>query len=501
MTLRRKMTFQIGAMMLGLLMVSAAALWGVSGLRSDFGIASSGYRELREIYEVAAHVDKARTLLGLGDRTLAAMEIDRALTKLDLTVSREQSGSALRQSADGVQRAAAFRDSIKRAAALLQLPEGDEAFHAGAASANDAINQAYGAAIGIAGTIQKTISQHEQAANARWRQTIILVAAVSTAIILAAAALGIIQYRSVITPLQRLGDAARKMAAGRFGDRVKTGGAAEFSELADDFNRMARELESLYRELEQKVATKSRELVRSERLASVGYLAAGVAHEINNPLSVITGYGERAIQQLERGGDNTAALKNLRIMCEEAYRCKAITDKLLTLARPGEEARQPVALSQLAAEVVALVEGLPAHRERKLVLVAKDDAMVLGSGGELKQVLLNLTLNAMEAVKPVSGEVTITVEALDGTARLTVADNGRGMSRETIERVFEPFFTEKRGSQGAGTGLGLSISHAIVESHGGIVRARSEGSGKGSEFIVELPLATLVPSSGTPGEG
>src|SRR5205807_1065265 len=141
---------------------------------------------------------------------------------------------------------------------------------------------------------------------------------------------------------------------------VEPRGPAEFAELAEDFNRMARELEALYRDLEQKVAIKSRELVRSERLASVGYLAAGVAHEINNPLSIITGYGERAIQKLERDANDdgsAVAMKSLRIMCEEAYRCKAITEKLLSLARPGEEARGPVLLGALAGEVVALVQG------------------------------------------------------------------------------------------------------------------------------------------------
>ena len=127
--------------------------------------------------------------------------------------------------------------------------------------------------------------------------------------------------------------------------------------------------------------------------------------------------------------------------------------------------------------------------------------MVLGNDGELKQVLLNLTLNALEAVKPGIGEVTIGIEQADGMVRLIVADNGRGMSAQTIERVFEPFFTEKRGVQGAGTGLGLSITHAIVESHGGRMTAQSEGVGKGSRFVVELPAyapSTLPSTQGVP---
>ena len=487
MTLRRKMSMQISAMILGLMLACAAALWGVGGLRSDFGIASSGYRELREMFEAASHVDKARALLGLGNRDSARMEIDRALAKLDVALSHQHAGSALRQSPEGPRLGPAFRDAIKQAETLLRLPEGDDAFHADTASANQAIQHAYAIAVSIAGAIHKTIARHEQAANARWRQTITLVSIASALVILATVVVGVAQYRSVITPLQRLRQATRKMAAGEFSDRVEPRGAAEFRELADDFNRMALELRNLYRDLEQKVEAKSRELVRSERLASVGYLAAGVAHEINNPLGVITGYGERAIQQLERGGDGEVALKNLRIMCEEAYRCKSITDQLLSLARPGEESRRPLSLTQVARQVVTLVEGLPSHRDRKMRLSANVEGCVMGSEGELKQVILNLALNALEAVKEGTGEVSIVVEEKETGVRLSVCDNGRGMSAETIDRAFEPFFTEKRGSQHAGTGLGLSISHAIVESHGGTLLAFSEGVGLGSRFVMELP--------------
>src|SRR5215471_13964449 len=116
MTLRRKMTLQIAATLAGLLLVCAAALWGVRGLRGDYGIASAGYRELREMYEVASHVAAARTQLNVGDRAAAAAEIDRALAKLDMALAHESSGSALRRSPDGPRLIASFRDSIKGAA-------------------------------------------------------------------------------------------------------------------------------------------------------------------------------------------------------------------------------------------------------------------------------------------------------------------------------------------------------------------------------------------------
>src|SRR4029077_3174337 len=130
-------------------------------------------------------------------------------------------------------------------------------------------------------------------------------------------------------PLRTLGQAVRAVAAGRFGSPIDEAGDREFALLARDFNRMATDLEELYRHLEQKVQIKSRELVRSERLASVGFLAAGVAHEIHNPLGIITGYGERALRQLEQQPESPEvrnAIKAITVMCEEAFRCKQITD-------------------------------------------------------------------------------------------------------------------------------------------------------------------------------
>ena len=119
----------------------------------------------------------------------------------------------------------------------------------------------------------------------------------------------------------------------------------------------------LYRDLERKVDEKSRELVRSERLASVGYLAAGVAHEINNPLGIIAAYAQRALQRMRRGALDAGAAENaqqaFQIICDEAFRCKEITDRLLTMVRSGSEGRRAVSIAALAQEVVAMLADLP----------------------------------------------------------------------------------------------------------------------------------------------
>jgi signal transduction histidine kinase len=116
----------------------------------------------------------------------------------------------------------------------------------------------------------------------------------------------------------------------------------------------------------------------------------------------------------------------------------------------------------------------------------------MGNITEVKQVLLNLTVNALEATHAGGGEVRISGRWHNGMVELSVRDNGRGMSRQTLERAFEPFYTERRGTKGGvdrGTGLGLTISHAIIESHGGQIHAESDGPGRGSRFVVQLPAA------------
>jgi signal transduction histidine kinase len=122
-------------------------------------------------------------------------------------------------------------------------------------------------------------------------------------------------------------------------------------------------------------------------------------------------------------------------------------------------------------------------------ITPRNHFIVTAIEAEMQQVVLNLALNALEAAPPNTGQVRIELARQDGCVELSVSDNGRGILAETLARVFEPFFTEKRGSRQAGTGLGLSITHRIVEAHGGTIAAQSDGPGLGSRFVVNLPAA------------
>lgn len=483
------MATQIACMIVGLLLISAAAMWGLNGLHQNYGLALASNQELREVYgEVGSHLVTARELLNVSpaDRYRAAFQIDLAASKFDLFLG-EAHGSG--EDARDQRAESDMRAALATATQQLHSPpesKVDEDFpRADMKAVEDAMLQMRS----FATQIRHTIEARQAAAAKKRTDTIGAVGILCGIVIVGAIVLGVLQYRSVMLPLQRLGDGVRKIAAGEFQQRLQERGSPEFTDLADEFNRMAAELDEFYHRLEQKVADKSKELIRSERLASVGYLAAGVAHEINNPLGIIAGYAEYSLSQIKEqtpGQDNEDVSKSLQVICDEAFRCKDIIGKLLSLARPGEGHRQEVDLAKVAADVTSAVGGLGGYRDRKLSVVASEAMNVNAVEGEMKQVVLNLAVNALDAV-PAGGEVQIEVIRNDGWVELRVRDNGRGMTPQTLERVFEPFFTDKRGVREPGTGLGLSITHAIIESHGGHIRATSSGPGKGSEFVVQLP--------------
>ena len=346
----------------------------------------------------------------------------------------------------------------------------------------------------VASNCHGLINTAQTAATTRLRTTMWTMGGLSLATLIGAMFTSVSQYRLVMTPLQKLRGGVRHVAEKRFAERVEPSGSGEFVELANEFNAMAGELEELYRTLEAKVVEKSKELVRSERLASVGFLAAGVAHEINNPLSIISGYAELSLKCLLESEDDDPqsiadAAQGLRIIRDESFRCKEITEKLLSLAKSGTRDKEPFSVAQLAEEVTTMIRGLQTYRDRRVLLgVEKDEPLtVYGNANEIKQVLLNLTINVLEATPPRDGVVSVGAKRVNEWIELEVVDNGRGMAEEVIDHVFEPFFTAKRGVSEPGTGLGLSISHAIVESHGGQVRATSAGPGRGSKFVVRLP--------------
>lgn len=224
-------------------------------------------------------------------------------------------------------------------------------------------------------------------------------------------------------------------------------------------------------------------LVRSENLARVGQLAAGVAHEINNPIGIISAYAEF----LEKNAaQDDPRREDFQAIHREALRCKHIVEGLLNLARTGEMTRQEIDLGDLVRQVVGLLErATPEDSVRiELELGAEPLPVVAGDRAELTQALLNILLNARQALPPEGGVIHIAAEceASERRVALIVEDTGRGIPPEQMPHVFEPFYSTRPG----GTGLGLAITRRIVEEHGGEIQLAST-PGRGTRVTLILP--------------
>ena len=280
---------------------------------------------------------------------------------------------------------------------------------------------------------------------------------------LAAIAMGLYLGRSIARPMARLSAGAARIAKGDLTTRIELPGSDEFSRLATQFNDMAA---SLLRDQAM--------LLQSERLASVGRLAAGVAHEINNPLTVILGY----VRLLRRDARGRLA-SDLASVEEEAMRCHNIVEGLLDLSRPLAAQGESVEMREIADAVITRLRA--AGQLEGVVVRVEGKGTTSGDPARLRQVALNLIKNGAEAAAP-GGEVWVVIDAASDALRMRVADSGPGLTEEQKRRLFEPFFTTKA----AGTGLGLAVSRGIAHAHGGEIEA-ANGSPRGAVFTLRLP--------------
>jgi two-component system NtrC family sensor kinase len=304
----------------------------------------------------------------------------------------------------------------------------------------------------------------------------------------------------VFTPIRLLQAGVQRVHGGDFDNPIQLHSKDELEELANEFNAMTARLRATYKDLARQVNERSRQLVRSERMVSVGFLAAGVAHEINNPLASIAFCAEAMERRLQdllssaKGADAEAVIKYLKVVQQEAFRCKQITQKLLEFGRPGEQKRERTDLARLIQDVIEMTHFLPDHRA-KAIQFSPTPTSAPVNPTDVKSVVLNLIVNALESMED-GGTLAITLRPQGEFAEIVFRDTGCGMTAEVLENIFEPFYTRRR--TGNGTGLGLSISHQIIDQHGGSVHAASDGPGTGSTFVVRLPLrvADATPEAG-----
>ncbi len=285
----------------------------------------------------------------------------------------------------------------------------------------------------------------------------------------------------VVRPLGQLRRATALMTAGDWEPRIPEEGPKEFAALASAFNQMTASL-SVQRE----------QIIRSEKLASVGQLAAGVAHEIGNPLAAILGYVDILRSDLAGRGDLPKADRQdaLDRVKAETQRIHRIIRELLEFSRPSHENPEPTDPLRTVQSAQALLAPQSRFREVRVVTLPADEAwpLVMVAPSRLVQVLVNLMLNAADAM---AGKGTIGVSCHQDGRRvlLTVADEGPGVPKENRRKVFDPFFTTK--PVGQGTGLGLSVCRSIVESFGGTLELGVGVAGEGAKFTIALPGAEV----------
>lgn len=305
---------------------------------------------------------------------------------------------------------------------------------------------------------------------------------------------------AMVKPFRTLLDGSRLVARGNFEHRIRLAGHDELAELAAVLNSMTDRFLEIRENLNRMVQERTREVVRSEQLASVGFLAAGVAHEINNPLASIAWSAEALESRLHeilhcQAGEQASSAdprqidvlrKYLKRIQDEAFRCKGITDRLLDFSRLNDTQRkQETDVNQLIEDVIGLVEHLGQYRSKRIEFTPQKGLMAWVSPPELKQVVLNLLTNALDSIDD-GHAVQVQLQHDRVAMKLVVTDDGCGMSTEVLQHLFEPFFTRRR--DGRGTGLGLSITYRIIQDHGGTIEPSSAGPGKGSRFEVTLPL-------------
>lgn len=277
--------------------------------------------------------------------------------------------------------------------------------------------------------------------------------------------------RAVLKPLELLSKAARRFGSGGFDSRVGNVGEGELRALSETFDRMAEELEA-----------RERRLVESERMAAIGQLAAGVAHEINNPIGIIRGY----LKTMGSDSPPETLREELQILDDEAASCQRIAEDLVAYARAPELQCDSTGMDGLLEETTRRFQETAEGAGVRIALDVAPGA-AYADGGRLRQVVLNLLVNAAQ-VSEADGSIEVSGAPLEsGGYEILVSDRGPGISPEDRTRIFEPFFSRRPG----GSGLGLAVCQGIVRAHGGSIVAEDREGG-GTTFRVRVPGAATT---------
>jgi len=345
------------------------------------------------------------------------------------------------------------------------------------------------------------------------RNSTLTVVSLALAFVIAVALLvTLLVNRVVYLPLRDLEAGAGRLAAGDLEHAIPIRSEDEFGQLAASFNSMTAALRKSHRELrewgktlEEKVEEATRDLklaqaetARGEKLASVGLLAAGIAHELNNPLTGVLTFSHLVRKQMP---DGSAEAEDLDLVIQETKRCAAIIRRLLDFAREKTPEKKFSDINELLKETVHLIEQPAQVADIDIIMDLAENLPAIWIDEDLiRQVFMNTLVNAQHAIEG-EGSITIRTRHCPGykppevgadmvpMVEISVTDTGCGIPHEDLQRIFDPFFTTK--GVGKGTGLGLSVSHGTVRAHGGEIEVESV-VGKGTRFRVYLPVGAVV---------
>lgn len=305
-------------------------------------------------------------------------------------------------------------------------------------------------------------------------------------------------WQVVYRPVKELIDGTHRVAGGDLEYRLPVGSEDELGDLAISFNRMTAEVGGVQAKIEAEVERKTAELerihktlLRSEKMASIGKLAATVAHEINNPLFGILTYARLVSRELVKHefAERDELCEQVQTIERESKRCGELVKNLLTFSRQAPSNREPNDLNTVVHRAVMLVKHKLEMQNIELTeSLAADLPPVHCDANQIQQVALVLLVNAAEAM-PKGGKLLVSTapDAAGGHGVVRVKDTGGGIPEDVLPRIFDPFFTTKEDQNR--TGLGLAVAHSIVEQHAGEITVRST-PGEGTEFLVELPISS-----------
>jgi two-component system NtrC family sensor kinase len=321
--------------------------------------------------------------------------------------------------------------------------------------------------------------------------------------------LSLLLTRFVNKPIGRLLTATQKAASGNLDQTVAIRSRDELGELSDSFNNMISELkrsrdaiEEWTQTLEHRVQERTQELqqvqgqlIHAGKMAALGELAAGVAHEINNPLTGVLTFSSLMLKKVD---ENHPWKKDLETIVQQTSRCRNIVKGLLDFARQRKPDKKEWDIHTLIERTLTLVEKQAPFQNITIVKEFKTSIpMLFIDGDQIQQVFMNILLNAADAMAE-GGKLTIRTDLKDGVAEVSFTDTGSGIPKEHLSKLFDPFFTTKQ--TGKGTGLGLAISYGIVQSHNGDIQVDSE-MGKGSTFRIKIPVDGKNAGIKRPGDG